>query len=90
MLNGWKTKHVGTVDCRRSVTGTTIAPGSLLPTGTVGGVLAFAFNVIWFFVAGLWLAIAHLGYAIACAVTIIGLPFAFAHLKLALLALRLR
>jgi hypothetical protein len=27
MLNGWKTKHVGTLDRRRSVTGTTIAPG---------------------------------------------------------------
>ena len=38
--------------------------------------------------AGLWLAIAHVGYAIACAVTIVGLPFAVAHLKLALLALR--
>jgi hypothetical protein len=30
-------EHVGTVDRRRSVTGTTIAPGSILPTGTAGG-----------------------------------------------------
>jgi uncharacterized membrane protein YccF (DUF307 family) len=57
-------------------------------TGVVGGLLAFVVNVVWFFVAGLWLALAHLGYALACAVTIVGLPFAFAHLKLALLALR--
>ena len=27
MLNGWKTRHVGTVDYRRSVTGATIAQG---------------------------------------------------------------
>jgi uncharacterized membrane protein YccF (DUF307 family) len=57
-------------------------------TGPVGGLLAFVFNVIWFLFAGLWLAIAHVGYAIACAVTIVGIPFAIAHLKLALLALR--
>jgi hypothetical protein len=35
MLNDWKTKHVGTVDRRRNVTGTTIAQGYSLPTGTV-------------------------------------------------------
>src|SRR5437868_5267619 len=37
MLRGWRIKHVGTVDRRRSATGTTIAPGSILPTGTTGG-----------------------------------------------------
>jgi hypothetical protein len=37
MLNGSRTKRVGTVDRRMSVTGTTIAPGSILPTGTAGG-----------------------------------------------------
>ncbi len=57
-------------------------------TGAVGGLLAFVVNVVWFFIAGLWLALAHVGYAIACAVTIVGIPFAVAHLKLALLALR--
>ena len=35
MLDGWRTKHVGTVNCRRSVTGTTIAPGWALPIGIV-------------------------------------------------------
>ena len=44
--------------------------------GTVG-------NVIWFVLAGWWLALAHLVIAIALAVTIIGIPFAWAHLKLA-------
>jgi hypothetical protein len=35
MLDGWRIKPVGTVDFRRSVTGTTIAPGWAPPTGIV-------------------------------------------------------
>lgn len=54
-----------------------------LGTGTVG----FLGNVIWFCVAGLWLAIGHLASAAASAATIIGIPFAFQHLKLAICAL---
>jgi len=57
-------------------------------TGLAGGLLAFVVNVLWFFLAGIWLALAHVGYALACAITIVGIPFAVAHLKLALLALR--
>jgi len=34
-------------------------------------------------VLGVWLAIGHVISAIACAVTIIGIPFAVQHLKLA-------
>jgi len=37
--------------------------------------------------AGWWLALAHLITAIALAITIIGIPFAWAHLKLAGIAL---
>ena len=44
-------------------------------------------NVVWFVVAGLWLAIAHLVSAMVCAVTIIGIPFAIQHLKLGGLAI---
>ncbi len=40
-------------------------------------------NVLWFIFAGLWLAIGHLMSAIACFVTIIGIPFSIQHLKLA-------
>jgi uncharacterized membrane protein YccF (DUF307 family) len=40
-------------------------------------------NLVWFLLAGWWLAIAHLVIAFVLAVTIIGLPFAWAHLKLA-------
>ncbi len=39
-------------------------------------------NVIWFLVAGLWLAIGHVTTAIAQAVTIIGIPLAVANLKM--------
>lgn len=39
-------------------------------------------NVIWFVVAGLWLAIGHVLTALAQAITIIGLPLAWANLKL--------
>jgi len=48
--------------------------------GTVG-------NIIWFVFAGLWLAIGHILSAVACFVTIIGIPFAIQHLKLAAIAL---
>jgi len=44
-------------------------------------------NIIWFLVAGLWLAIGHVVSAVACFVTIIGIPFGIQHLKLALIAL---
>jgi len=44
-------------------------------------------NIIWFVLAGWWLALGHLITAILLAVTIIGIPFAWAHLKLAGIAL---
>ena len=44
-------------------------------------------NVLWFLVAGLWIAIGHVVTAAALAVTIIGIPLAVANLKLALVAL---
>jgi uncharacterized membrane protein YccF (DUF307 family) len=46
-------------------------------------------NVLWLVLAGWWLALAHVVTAILLAITIIGIPFAWAHLKLAGLALRL-
>lgn len=39
-------------------------------------------NVIWFFVAGLWLAIGHVVTAIPLFVSIIGIPMGIANLKL--------
>jgi uncharacterized membrane protein YccF (DUF307 family) len=50
------------------------------PLGVIG-------NIIWFILAGWWLALGHLGTALLMAITIVGLPFAWAHLKLAGIAL---
>jgi uncharacterized membrane protein YccF (DUF307 family) len=50
------------------------------------GALGVVGNVIWFLLAGWWLALGHLIAAVALTVTIIGIPFAFQHVKLALLA----
>jgi uncharacterized membrane protein YccF (DUF307 family) len=44
-------------------------------------------NVIWFVLAGWWLALGHLFVALLLAVTIIGIPFAWAHVKLARLSI---
>lgn len=54
-----------------------------LGTGTLGTVG----NIIWLVLAGWWLALGHIVAAIALAVTLIGIPFAWAHLKLAVLSL---
>jgi uncharacterized membrane protein YccF (DUF307 family) len=54
-----------------------LGPG---PLGVIG-------NLIWLLLAGWWLALAHLALAFLLALTIIGIPFAWAHLKLAGLAL---
>jgi uncharacterized membrane protein YccF (DUF307 family) len=51
------------------------------------GPLGFIGNLLWLVLAGWWLALAHLVTAILLAVTIVGIPFAWAHLKLAGLAL---
>jgi uncharacterized membrane protein YccF (DUF307 family) len=44
-------------------------------------------NIVWLVLAGWWLALGHLLTAILLATTIIGIPFAWAHLKLAGIAL---
>jgi uncharacterized membrane protein YccF (DUF307 family) len=51
------------------------------------GPLGFLGNLIWLVLAGWWLALGHLITAILLAVTIVGIPFAWAHVKLAGLAL---
>lgn len=50
------------------------------PLGMIG-------NILWFVFAGWWLALGHVLTAILLAITIIGIPFAWAHLKLAGIAL---
>jgi uncharacterized membrane protein YccF (DUF307 family) len=43
-------------------------------------------NIVWFVFAGWWLALSHIAFAIGLFVTIIGIPFGLAALKMAYLA----
>lgn len=51
------------------------------------GTLGLLGNVIWFVLAGFWLALGHLASALANFVTIIGIPFGIQHLKLAVISI---
>jgi uncharacterized membrane protein YccF (DUF307 family) len=59
-----------------------------LGSGDIGtGPLGVIGNVVWLVLAGWWLALGHVLVAILLAITIIGIPFAWAHLKLAAIAI---
>ena len=69
-----------------------IAGFSYWPFGRIvidadSSVPAGCLNVLWLVLAGWWLALHHLVLAAALAVTIIGIPFAWQHVKLAILSL---
>jgi uncharacterized membrane protein YccF (DUF307 family) len=51
------------------------------------GCLNTAMNIIWFFVGGFWIWLTHIGFGILFFITIIGIPFAKQHFKLANIAL---
>ena len=55
------------------------SPG-LNPLGLMG-------NALWLGLAGIWIFLSHVSLAMTLAVTIIGLPFAYQHVKLAMVAL---
>jgi len=54
-----------------------------LGTGPLGLIL----NLVWFFLGGWYIALAHVTIGIALVVPIITIPFAIQHFKLALIAL---
>jgi len=58
-----------------------------VPKEKQSGCLYVIFNIIWLLTGGLSLALTHAVFALIFAVTIIGIPFASQHLKLAGLAL---
>jgi uncharacterized membrane protein YccF (DUF307 family) len=68
---------------QRAVRRDTLTGQSDLGTGLLGMIG----NLIWLLLAGWWLALGHLVTAVILAVTIVGIPFAWAHLKLAGIAL---
>jgi uncharacterized membrane protein YccF (DUF307 family) len=47
------------------------------------GALGLLGNIVWFILAGVWLAIGHVLCALLNFITIIGIPFGIQHLKLA-------
>lgn len=52
-------------------------------TPASNGCLSLMLNIIWIFIGGLWIALTHVALAIIFAITIIGIPFARQHIKLA-------
>jgi uncharacterized membrane protein YccF (DUF307 family) len=52
-----------------------------------GHEMSLILNILWLVFAGWWLALHHLVLAVMLAVTIIGIPFALQHLKLAFISL---
>ncbi len=56
------------------------------PESSLGQASSALGNLVWAVLAGWWLALAHLLAAVALAVTLIGIPFAWQHIKLAQLS----
>ena len=51
------------------------------------GCLSTIMNLIWILIGGIWISLSHVIFGILFAITIIGIPFAKQHFKLAGLAL---
>lgn len=52
-----------------------------------GGCINTLMNIIWILIGGIWISLSHLVFGILFFITIIGIPFARQHFKLAALAL---
>lgn len=51
------------------------------------GATSVLLNILWLVLAGWWLALHHLVLAVGLAISIVGIPFAWQHVKLAALSL---
>ena len=60
---------------------------SLRPFEQNLGPFTIIVNAIWLVVVGIEIAATHLVFALLCAITVVGIPFAVQHVKLASLAL---
>lgn len=54
---------------------------------TSTGCLSTVMNIIWILIGGIWISLSHVAFGIVLAITIIGIPFAKQHFKMAGLAL---
>ncbi|MBL7669215.1 MAG: YccF domain-containing protein [Bdellovibrionaceae bacterium] len=75
LLNLWP--FGSDVVSRKKITGPDLGTGFF---GLLG-------NILWFVFFGWWLAFVHLGWTILLGITIIGIPFAVQHWKLAKISL---
>lgn len=57
------------------------------PSKTEVGFLAIVMNILWIIFGGFWISVSHVLLAVFFAITIIGIPFAIQHIKLAGLGL---
>ena len=56
-------------------------------TGYPTGCIYILLNILWIIFGGLWACLMHLGFGILLFITIIGIPFAKQHFKMAKLSL---
>jgi uncharacterized membrane protein YccF (DUF307 family) len=61
--------------------------GRTLVPKTDAGAPSFVGNVLWFLLAGLWMAIAHVVTGVLLCITIVGIPLGIADFKLAAAAI---
>ncbi len=54
---------------------------------SASGCLSTIMNIIWILIGGIWISISHVAFGLLLFITIIGIPFAMQHFKLAGLAL---
>ncbi|TCO11041.1 YccF domain-containing protein [Natronoflexus pectinivorans] len=59
----------------------------LVPNARSGGCLGVILNLIWIVFFGIWIALTHIFWGLILFITIIGIPFANQHFKLATVAL---
>lgn len=57
------------------------------PTGDATGGLALVMNIVWLVFGGVSTFLSHVTLAISLAISVIGIPFALQHMKLAVLSL---
>jgi len=54
---------------------------------STSGCLSTIMNIIWILFGGIWISLSHVAFGVLLAITVIGIPFAMQHFKLAGLAL---
>lgn len=57
------------------------------PKAESSGCLSTFMNIIWILIGGIWISLTHIVFGLFLTITIIGIPFARQHFKLASLAL---